>query len=576
MPLRQIIIAVLLLAPVSVCADSVTVNLYGLDAELEDNARIFLSLTSLDGRTDLSEAAIRRIHRRATGQIQRALQPFGYYNPQITRNLIRESAGNWVATYTVDPGPPVVLRQVKIDLLGPGRDEPSLTSVLADKVLQPGAQLRHDRYTNLRTALRRASFNRGYLDASFTTHALRVDPAKNFADIELILETGPRFAFGQISIEQDAVSESLVERYIGLKENQPFDQSKLLDVQYALQDSGFYSVVEVTAERDQAENLRVPVRIKTIARKRQRYSAGIGYGTDVGARASVGWENRRINRRGHQANIDLRVSQTRIDFSTRYSVPIGDPRSERFVWSLAHRDEDLGDDTQSRRQELAASQTNVLGEWQRNLYLQLTRETSQIGQTTSTDTLLLPGISFSRSRGDRAVQPRRASRLSADLRGSHETLGSDTNFVRLKLETRLVRPVGRGRVLLRGNIGSSVVGEFSSLPASQRYFAGGDRSVRGYGLNELGPRDTDGLNIGGRHFADGSVEFEWPIAGRWSTAVFIDAGNAFNSFSDGLEYSVGVGGRLRTPVGVVRVDLAKPVSEGDKSLRLHIGVGPDL
>ena len=113
------------------------------------------------------------------------------------------------------------------------------------------------------------------------------------------------------------------------------------------------------------------------------------------------------------------------------------------------------------------------------------------------------------------------------------------------------------------------------MPASLRFFAGGDRSVRGFGFNDLGPRDADGRNIGGKHLLTGSVELEWPIAGRWSMAVFVDGGNAFDSFGDELEYSAGLGGRLRTPVGVVRLDFAKPVTSG-RGWRLHFGLGSDL
>ncbi|MDH3767475.1 MAG: BamA/TamA family outer membrane protein, partial [Gammaproteobacteria bacterium] len=215
-------------------------------------------------------------------------------------------------------------------------------------------------------------------------------------------------------------------------------------------------------------------------------------------------------------------------------------------------------------------------EWQRNLYLQLTHENTQIAQIRTSDVLLLPGISLSRSRGDTPVQPRSASRISADLRGSLQALGSDTDFIRFKLETRMIRPIGRGRILLRGDIGTSFVSQFSSLPASQRFFAGGDRSVRGYGFNELGSHDAEGRNVGGRHFVATSTEIEWPVAGRWSTAFFVDAGNAFDDFRDELEFSVGLGGRLLTPVGMIRLDIAKPVSEGDQTLRLHIGVGADL
>ncbi len=558
-----------------VCADSVDVTTTGVSGELRDNVRANLGLVSLADRDDLSEAAIRRLHQRATQQIQRALQPFGYYEARVQGRLRRVAEGKWSATYDIEAGDAVVVGDVAVEVTGPGRDEPGVRQALAAQRLESGVPLRHAAYEQLKSALRRAALDAGYLDAAFTRHRLLVSRAAGRADVELTLDTGPRFEFGTITIEQDALTDALALAYVDIATGEPYDQTRLLDAQYALQDSGYYSVVRVSAERERAVDQRVPVTITATARKRQRYSAGVGYATDSGPRVSLGWENRRINNRGHRANFDIRLSTTGLNLSNRYVVPFRDPRTDRYTWLLAHRTEDLGDDTTSQRQEAGLSQTRVFGNWQRLLFLELTREVTEISSARSTDLLLVPGIGFSRTRSDEPVQPRRASRVTADLRGSGGMLGADTNFLRLKLETRLIRPLGAGRILLRADTGVSAVDDFGELPASLRFFAGGDRSVRGFGLNDLGPRNADGSNIGGRHFFAGSAELEWPIAGRWSTAVFVDGGNAFNQFGDELEFSAGIGGRLRTPVGVVRLDVAKPVTVG-RPWRLHLGLGPDL
>ena len=493
----------------------------------------------------------------------------------MQQQLDRIADGEWAATYTIAPGTAVVVGAVAVEISGPGSEQPGVRKALQTRGLTSGEPLRHARYEQLKTALRRAALDAGYLDAKFTRHRLLIDRGAGRADVELTLETGPRFEFGAITIEQDAITDVLALAYVDIATGEPFDQSRLLDAQYALRDSGYYSSVRVGAERERAVDRRVPVTIVATARKRQRYSAGIGYATDEGPRVSLGWENRRINNRGHRAKLDLRNSATGLDLSNRYIVPFRDPRTDRYTWLLAHRDEDLGNDTTSERQEIGLSQTRVLGEWQRVVSLELTREVTGIADARSADVLLLPRLGFSRTRSDAPVQPRRASRVTAGLRGSGNALGADTGFLQLTLETRLIRPLGKGRILLRGDVGTSTVDEFGELPASLRFFAGGDRSVRGFGLNDLGPRDADGRNTGGKHLLAGSAELEWPIAGRWSTAVFVDAGNAFDDFGDELEYSAGIGGRLRTPVGIVRLDFAKPLT-GGRRWRPHLGLGPDL
>jgi translocation and assembly module TamA len=99
--------------------------------------------------------------------------------------------------------------------------------------------------------------------------------------------------------------------------------------------------------------------------------------------------------------------------------------------------------------------------------------------------------------------------------------------------------------------------------------------VRGFDYQELGPRDASGEVVGGRHLLFGSMEYEHRIRGNWGVAAFVDTGNAFNSFNDGLETGAGIGLRWKSPIGMVRVDVAAAVSQ-DNGLRLHFTLGPDL
>jgi translocation and assembly module TamA len=127
--------------------------------------------------------------------------------------------------------------------------------------------------------------------------------------------------------------------------------------------------------------------------------------------------------------------------------------------------------------------------------------------------------------------------LYAELRGSSTALGAPDNYVQLRVETERVfdlRP--KWHLFLRGQLGASLISDTGDLPGTERFFAGGDRSVRGFGYNDLGPRDVNGINVGGKHQLTGAVELIRDLPRNFGVALFVDAGNAFDRFGDPLQY----------------------------------------
>jgi translocation and assembly module TamA len=109
-----------------------------------------------------------------------------------------------------------------------------------------------------------------------------------------------------------------------------------------------------------------------------------------------------------------------------------------------------------------------------------------------------------------------------------------------------------------------------------RFFAGGDSSVRGFDFESLGPVDAEGAVIGGSRLAVASIELERSIKPRWSLAVFVDSGNAFDQSGFDAHTGAGLGARWRSPLGPVRIDVAWPVNDPAHGARLHVSLGPDL
>ncbi len=565
-----------MLAAVPAQAD-VAIDITGVDDVLANNIRAFLSLTRYADRDDITPDTMARLERRIPLETRRALEPLGYYEPSVDFAVVPEG-NDWKVTIAVAPGPEIRLSTVEIAITGDGSSNTEIARLLDRRDLRPGLRLNHGTYEQVKSNLLRAATGQGFLDAKFTSNELVIDPEQHVATVELKLETGPQYRFGPITITQDAIRDAAMQRLLRMREGEPYSVDALLRTQYVLDDTQYFSTVEIeTAERDQEKRI-VPVTIRAGSNLRHRYAASVGYATDTRARGRLTWDDRRVNTRGHRMQVGLIGSGVVEEASLHYAVPVMDIALEKLDFSALARNEELGD-TFSKKYELGSGLTEVLGNWQRVLFLKLSQEVTELPLEDGTlssqeDTLLIPGISFSTL----PVRPGLTNNLLhyslyAELTGSPSTLGSDASYIRFRFQgERIFDLSALWHLRVRGELGVSQVADFSELPASQRFFAGGDNSVRGFGLNELSPKDDAGNSIGGRHLLVGTIELERQLPRNFGVAVFADGGNAFNKFGDPLEYSAGLGVRWHVSVASIGVDVAQALSESGRTPRLHLHI----
>ncbi len=545
-------------------APKLEVEFVGVDGSLLGNVQAFSSLQRLSRSGELDAEMVGRLAQRAAGEARKALRPFGYYAPQVATDL-KQLDGGWHARVTIDLGRPVMLVEQRVELTGSGRDERFLRQVLAQSSLRTDERLSHLAYDQLKGELLRAALGNGFLDAEFTRGELLVDPASHTARAYVTFDTGERYRFGPTTIDQSTLREGLVRRYLRYREGDWYDAGALLRTQFALDDSQYFSVVEVLPEERDRANRIAPIRITSEPNRRQLYTIGAGYATDTRARGTLGWENRRLNEHGHRLRGEIRGSSVEESVGLTYVIPWTDPALEKLAFELRGFREQRAD-VETTGSSFRVGLTQVRGNWQR--VLSVTADTTRDEVTTvsggstlvdrSQSKLLVPGISYALLPpgflGINAI-PRG---FQAELVGSTNALGSDTNFARIVVrDERRYRLADRWQLQLRGEIGASTVGEFEELPAQYRFFAGGDRSVRGYGYDELSPVDAEGNRIGGRHLMTASVELQRSLPRNFVAAVFVDGGNAVDKFGDRLEYSAGIGLRYRLPFLSIGLDVAQ-------------------
>jgi translocation and assembly module TamA len=555
-------------------AAAADVEIVGAEDPIASNIRAYLDLD--DEPCDAPRWRVEQRYRDAEPRILEALQAFGYYEPGIAASLdLGEEC--WRARFEIDLGEPVRVRNLNVAVRGDAEQDPAFAAALVEPALAVGAALDHGAYERLKRRLTDLARERGYPGATLSANRIDVYPAEHAADVSLVLDSGPRYAFGPTELVQDVLTPELAASYITFKEGDPYDARRLLDVYATLADSGYFRTIDVRPLPPDDATRTIPISVTLTGAARRQQSYGVGFSTDTGPRFRFGRNNRRFNEQGHQFGINAQLSPVVSEITANYRMPLRS-RTEWLNFDAGVEREDT-DTSESKRLELGARRVNERrGEWTRTEMLSLRVEDFAVADQESRARLLMPGVDWTRIRADNEIRPTRGSRVSIELRAASDTLMSDTTFVQATAQGKWIWSTERGqRFLVRGHVGATAERAFEELPASVRFFAGGDNSVRGYAFEALGPVDADGKVVGGSSLATGSFEFEQPLRARWSLAFFVDSGNAFAESHIDAKTSVGVGGRWQSPLGPIRLDIARPIDDplADR-WRVHVSLGPDL
>jgi translocation and assembly module TamA len=583
MPRYRIIVPVLLLAILAALISGklwaqpiVNVEIEGIDAAMETNVRLFLSIEQQRNHALMSEGRINRLHQKANQEIANALQPYGFYRPVIAAELTEVEAGKWRASYVIDPGPGLPIAEFLLVISGEFKDDPVLIAMVDRFALQPGNIFVHREYESFKSRLSGLASERGYVEKEFTRARVEIDLDAYVARVYLDIESGPRYRFGEVSLEQDVLEPEFLNRYILFKKGDPYLLDQVIRLQQALNDSNYFSVVKVSPGTALADSKEIPVNVVLSPRKRHRYEFGLGYGTDTGARAKFGWRMPRVNEKGHRIDSHIEVSEIGYDLRANYRVPVLNPRTDQLVYSTSKEKEET-DTNDSILTSVSVSLNHNRAKWREVLTLAYEVEDFEVAGDSGDSILLMPGVSWTRTWGSLFVNVVDGVRLNIGVRGATENFVSDTDFLQMRGGIKFITSIdARNRFLIRGGFGTTETQDFEQLPSSIRFFAGGTQSVRGYAYEELGPTNDNGDVVGGKHLLTGSIEFEHYFDDSWGAAVFLDGGNAIDSLSDDLEQGAGFGLRWKSPVGPVRIDLANAISTDDQDWRLHVSIGPDL
>ncbi|MEA1081504.1 autotransporter assembly complex family protein [Marinobacter sp. ASW11-75] len=543
--------------------------------QLKDNAEAFIG--EVEGR---SANSLRRYAATAVGQASKAVRALGYYDPQIDWRVEEEEGDEGARLIlTIRPGEPVRVTSRTVEIRGAASSDAKFTRELPDKPAE-GDVLNHGEYATLRDTIQTRARQRGYFDGQFLEKSLRVNPETRTAEVTLIYESGERYRLGAVSFEEGHWFEiGLLEDFVTFDPGIPYHTDEIAKLNRDLSSSGYFSGVDIDARPANAVDRVIPVSVGLTRRPPRSLGVGVGFSTDVGPRFRGNWREHWINPMGHKRGAETELSVPRQSVSGWYELPLDPPMTDLIRLTAGYQREDI-ENVESELLTFGQQWQHQLdNDWLQVLSFRWEGERYNIGNDeTGTSSLFLPGLGYSKRYADQALDPSQGYRLQFDITGAHRAVLSTVDVLHASaLAKGLYTIFDNHRFLGRVQVGGVATNRFEDVPPSLRFFAGGDQSVRGYGYETLSPENENGVPVGGRFLMVGSVEYQYQFAQQWRGALFVDHGNAINDPLDPLATGAGIGVRWISPVGPLRLDVAKGLDpEFGGGWRVHFSMGPEL
>jgi translocation and assembly module TamA len=551
-------------------------SIQGVDAALEDAVRSALTLQQYHDR-NVSGAQLTRLMAVGEKEIDATLEAWGYYDARVTSRSEPRSGGGFHVSFAIQPGEPTRVVNSEVTVAGVAATERAVISAIEAFQPKMGARFDHAQYEASKTAIETALADHGFLGARLTAHRVEVRTQDRSARIQLSWVSGPRYRFGPTTFMGGQFPPGFLQRFLAWEEGDEYSSAKVLEMQRRLVGADYFGTVTVQPHIEKAVELAVPVTVELTPAKRNIYSAAFYASTDRGAGVQLGAQRRWLNDRGHKGRAELDFAQRLQAIELSYRIPL--PGSQQRVLGIAgtYRDET----TVSSVSQTTKVVTNVSRKWGGYTFLyglQFLSGDFEIGSETGYSTLTFIEGALTKAQSDQPAFARRGYSYTISGRVTPVEALTDTRFASLTLEGKWLHAFGADtRLIVRSEVGKMTVDDFDQLPPELRFFSGGDRSIRGFGYEEIGSRNAVGDVIGGDTLAEASVEMERYFRKGFGGALFVDAGDAFLGDDFVLHVGVGAGLRWKSPVGVLRLDLAYPIKSIDSnSWQIHFNIGPDF
>ena len=510
-------------------------------------------------------------------------------------------------TIAIDEGPPTLVTAVRLAGTVPPElpPEPELLEAMQ---LRPGERLNKADFDQSRNLLLTRLHDASYARAEVVPHTA-VDPQAHTAEVSFELRPDGRTTIGHISIQgAQQVEEPAIRRQLTIEEGQLYSNKEITASADAIYRLGMFQAVTPRLLNLEEDEAPLDLAFDLIERKPHSLQFGIGFSTVEQFRVQAQWLFRNIWNVADQLSFTGRASSIEQKLETRFYMPYFLEPHTNFTQTFYGRNEQKVNtglsnglfSTSNAQQSFSLFSVGgvssvghvftptLSGSAGLDISLNKFRNVdpsilaTEAGTAATQNNFLVDQFAELKwDTSDNPLNPTRGVMLRGRLDNSSTALLSDASFAKLLLEARHYQSLWWEMILAtRLQVGSiEPYGSTETIPFNVRFFAGGPGSVRGFGLNRLGPLDAEGNPLGGNSLLVGSIELRFPVTGDLGGVVFLDAGNVFpGSFTyrlNDLRYAVGPGIRYNTPIGPIRVDFGVIVNRrpGDNFGRLDFSIG---
>ena len=603
---------------------------FDIDLQAPDEVREFLlrhlELQRFRLLRNLDANELARLLAAAPANLRELLATLGYFSPVVDvigpANLTEAAnatAGGGGASrqplgtvsIRVSPGPISRVASVNVSFVGDIATAPEASeqrdTIQREVQVMQGLPFSQSDWSRTKDAALRALIARRYPAGRVQNSLADIDADNRQANLYIELDSGRAFQMGEVVVEgaqrYDKVTVERLVRLSGVVPGSDYDLAQLQAAQQRLIESGYYDSAFVFVEPS-LDGASLPVKVQLRESLRQKLVLGVGGSTDSGARLSIEHTHHSVPGINWRAVSVLKVERVDQLASTDWRSP---PSNDGWRWIAGARllqEQDDFNITTSQRLRAGQSQDGI--EYDRSFYLQVDRarvfnQATQTLRTAEANASITANYAWTRRRFDDPISPNSGHGLAVEL-GVGYTLGTTRlPFTRTQARWLGYWPLGdrspppeakpgearelkvlnnrtnQGRLALRVEGGAVLAKRSAAIPDTQLFLTGGDATVRGYGLRDIGVRQPDGSVLPGRYKGVVSLEWQRPIFnanGRSpvESVLFIDGGAVANRTGDLKPlWGVGTGVRYNSPVGPLQLDLAYGLET--KRLRLHLNVG---